>query len=336
MFRLLTAAAAVASFVSAGPISKREWNGPVLPDNLPDPSLIQVGDTWYAFTTGPGPLGNLAPAIPYATSTDFNTWTFNGGNQVLSRLGNWANPSAVWAPDVLQLPNGTFVMYYTAEGKGPAGDSRVYHCVGAATSDNVAGPYEPVDNALACPISQGGAIDPSGFVDSDGTIYVVYKVDGNNIGSGGNCNNGNGKVPTPIMLQKLMADGITLDGPPTTILDHDSADGPLVEAPSIVKKDNSYFLFFSSNCYSGPDYDTSYAVSTNGITNGGKQYAKAQAPNAPLLKTGTGSLYAPGGLTIAKDGVHVVFHADKGTTADTRQLYVGTVNLDTTKNIVTI
>lgn len=336
MYRSFFTAAALAAFVSAGPISKREWHGPVLPDNLPDPSLIQVGNTWYAFVTGPGPLGDLAPAIPYATSTDFSTWTLNGGNSVLNRLGKWAKPSAVWAPDVLQLPNGSFVMYYTAEGYGPAGDSRTYHCVGAATSANVAGPYEPIDNALACPIAQGGAIDPNGFVDSDGTIYVVYKVDGNNIGSGGNCNNGNGAKATPIMLQKLMADGVTLNGPPQVILDRDSNDGPLVEAPSLVKKDNSYFLFFSSNCYSGPDYDSSYAVSTNGITNGGQHYAKAHAPNAPLLKTGTGPLYSPGGLTIAKDGVHVVFHADKGKTADTRQLYAGTVNLDTSKNIVTI
>lgn len=33
--------------------------------------------------------------------------------------------------------------------------------------------------------SQGGAIDPAGFVESDGSHYVVYKIDGNSIGHGG-------------------------------------------------------------------------------------------------------------------------------------------------------
>lgn len=56
------------------------------------------------------------------------------------------------------------------------------HCVGAATSKNIVGPYAAQASALICPLSSGGAIDASGFQDSNGQRYIVYKVDGNSIG----------------------------------------------------------------------------------------------------------------------------------------------------------
>lgn len=231
-------------------------------------------------------------------------------------------------------------MYYTAQ----LSDGST-NCIGVATASAPAGPYTPQNSApVACPSSQGGAIDPNGFQDSDGTNYLLYKVDGNSIGHGGNCNNGVAPiVPTPIMLQRMSADGTATDGSaPVQILDRDDADGPLVEAPSLVRvQDPSsaggwlYILFFSSNCYSGSQYDTSYAVSTNGVAG---PYTKAQAPVGPLLKTGSpyGQLYSPGGLSIASTGTQVVFHADEGTTADTRQMYTGNINVDVAGRSVSI
>lgn len=63
-------------------------------------------------------------------------------------------------------------------------------------------------------------------------------------------------MPTPIMLQRMLKDGVTPDGPPIQILDRIAEDGPLVEAPDIVRsKEGIYFLFFSSGCAT----DSSYA-----------------------------------------------------------------------------
>ena len=51
------------------------------------------------------------------------------------------------------------------------------HCVGAAFSDDILGPYAPQNSPLFCPISQGGAIDAAGYNDK-GQRYIVYKVVG--------------------------------------------------------------------------------------------------------------------------------------------------------------
>lgn len=108
------------------------------------------------------------------------------------------------------------------------------HCVGAATSTSPAGPYTPETSPIQCATSGGGAIDPAGFQDSDGTRYVVYKVDGNNLGGGGSCGNGDDSHSTPLMLQALESDGVTPNGDPVQILDRSDADGPLIEAPDLV------------------------------------------------------------------------------------------------------
>lgn len=62
------------------------------------------------------------------------------------------------------------------------------HCVGAATSNYILGPYVPMPETLFCDLSRGGAIDAAGY-EENGQRYVVYKVDGNSIGNGGDCGN---------------------------------------------------------------------------------------------------------------------------------------------------
>ncbi len=205
-------------------------------------------------------------------------------------------------------------MYYSAEAAQKPGT----HCVGAATASSPQGPFIARPESFACHIDAGGALDPSGFIDDNGKMYVVYKVDGNNIGHGGLCNNGNAPiVPTPIMLQEVSP-----------------ADGPLVEAPALVKVNGMYTLFFSSGCYTGA-YDTSYATSVNGITNGGQHYVKSREP---LLITGTYGLQSPGGLSInRKNPSEVIFHADDGANNwGMRQMYTGHVTYDANARKVTI
>jgi len=179
------------------------------------------------------------------------------------------------------------------------------HCVGVATSKTVTGPYAPASTPFTCHLAQGGAIDPDGFQDVDGTRYVTYKVDGNSKGHGGDCLNTVPPIaPTPLMLQQVASDGMTLIGEPIEILDRDALDGPLIEAPSLHRTSQGiYFLFFSSNCFTGPLYDSNYATASN-ITG---PYTRSQVP---LFITGDGpDLRGPGGLDIVKDGTRVVFHS---------------------------
>jgi beta-xylosidase len=272
--------------------------------NFPDPSIILVDNSWWAFATM-GSINGKRVHVQMAHSNDFTNWTSFGQQDALPSLPAWisVNSPAVWAPDVVQLGPGKLVMYYTAALKS----NSAIHCLGVATASTVSGPYTPVGREpWVCPAAQGGAIDPSGYRDpADNTRWVVYKVDGNAMGHGGNCNNGiHPIVSTPILLQQVSAqDGFTKIGSPTTLITNDPADGPVVEAPSLNKMaDGTFVLYFSSNCWATPLYDVSFATSKN-IRGPYRKYG-------PLMVTGMYNLVAPGGLDVGVNGNHAVFHAN--------------------------
>ncbi|OXV08915.1 hypothetical protein Egran_03321 [Elaphomyces granulatus] len=290
-------AAVVILVVVASPFIKRD-GGPRLAINVsfPDPGF--VGDQsgmWYAFATN----GN-GKRVQVASSMDFETWDLLD-IEALATLSLWETDVNHWAPDVVRRYDGKYVLYYAGEAKEMIG----HHCVGAAISEgeDPKGPYNAQPNAFACNLDQGGSIDPSGFLDRDGTRYVVYKIDGNSIGNGGNCNNG---IPplksTPIMLQEVAEDAVTPVGEPIQILDRDDSDGPLVEAPNLILWDDTYFLFYSSHCFNDVMYDVRY-VTSGSITG---PYTKM----GQLLKTGDYGLISPGGATACICGDRMLFHAN--------------------------
>lgn len=311
---------------NAVPIHKRAENGPVITTDFPDPAVINVDNTWYAFgTQSVFDYENIRVQI--ATSTDFSSWTVTGID-ALGTLPSWVDASnpLVWAPDVIQRDDGSFLLYFSAT-TNTAGNGQ-FHCIGTASSSNIEGPYNSdTDTPFACPTDQGGAIDPAGFRDSDGSRYIVYKIDGNSLGSGGSCGNTVAPIKsTPIMIQPVEEDGVTFAGSATEILTNDANDGPLVEGPSLMKaSDGTYVLFFSSNCYMTTDYDVSYATSSS-VTGG---YTK----ELPLFVSGTDGLLGPGGATADVDGQHMVFHgyASQADVGGRRAMYTATIGVSGTQ-----
>lgn len=221
--------------------------------------------------------------------------------------------------------DGSFIMYYSATTAARPDGSK--HCVGAATSPTILGPYTGLADALFCPLSRGGAIDASGFKDRDGKRYVVYKVDGNSIGHGGAC--GNTVAPivgTPLMLQPVAADGHTFTDNAVALLDNDgAADQGILEAPVLTRsRAGVYFLFFSSGCFATSGYTVSYATATN--LKG--PYTRA---SSALFRTGDGNgLKAPGGMSVWGDNRHMVLHANYGSG---RAMYTTLITLKGTEVI---
>jgi len=221
-----------------------------------------------------------------------------------------ANP---WAPEVFKNPNtGQYIMYYCAT----SADYPSAHCIGASVSDNgIGGPYLPRNESIACPGEWGGAIDPAVFVDDDREIYLLYKVDGNSHGQGGECYNNNAPyTSTPLLLQRMAEDGVTPVGEAAWLLDRetDEGDGPLIEAPSLVKvkvnDENVYVLFYSTGCTRNVDYDIR-VVTAPSITG---PYTR----RGVLLKTDDfGALYAPGSVTVRTSGAYQAGLAGAGDSA---------------------
>lgn len=266
----------------------------VISQDFPDPAVLQVGSTYYAYSTSSG-----SGRIPYATAPAPNgPWTVRG--DALPNKPGWAGNGGFWAPDVSRRSDGTYLMYFA----GPSvAQGRM--CVGAASANTPAGPFTPVGSGpLVCNAGEGGDIDPSAFVNTDGRRYLLYKNDGNAIG-----------VPTIIWLQPVAADGVTLTGGRSELLRNDRPEeGGVIEAPKLVKRPSQYVLFYAAGVYSQNTYSTSYAVSPS-LTG---SYAKAYRP---LMTTDSvnGTVQGPGGADVPSSGDHIFFH---GWLSGIRGMYV--------------
>ena len=320
---------------TTGHLLKRDISGPVIPTDFPDPSIIQVGGTWYAFgTQSIYDYKNVKTQL--ATSTDFNNWDLRENYDALRNLPSWVNMNdpKIWAPDVFQNDEGDYVMYFSASHR----DQPYKHCVGAAKSSAIEGPYDSVtDTPLACPLDLGGAIDASSFQDDDGSRWMLYKDDGNSQGSGGVCGNSNNdtrQADTWIVLIQMGGDGYTVTGNPMRILNRDAADGPLIEAPALTRQDNGqYVLYFSSQCYTDKNYDTSYAVSDR-LTGG---YQKAARPVLEYPYTET-TIWGPGGADVDDNSAHMAFHgySSAAGVGGRRFMYVARPTFHDETNTVTV
>jgi hypothetical protein len=229
--------------LAAIPMTWATVNGPVISSNFPDPAILVTSGGTYAFATMSGSIN-----IQVATSPDGGvSWALQSGVDALPNVGSWATANSTWAPDVIDRGAGTFVMCrsfpsfklgaietHASADYAAWSLSQRTHCVAAATSTSPVGPYTPEAQPIACQTAGGGAIDPAGYQDTNGTRYIVYKVDGSSLGGGGPCGNANGEYSTPIMLQEMEADGVTPTGDPVQILDRGQSDGPLIEAPALI------------------------------------------------------------------------------------------------------
>lgn len=259
------------------------FTNPVLATNFPDPHVVPDGSGGYiAFATN----GN-AMNVQTARSDDLVTW--RQGSDALPQLPSWSTPGKVWAPEALEWADGTYRLYYTT---AVVGEDR--QCLSVAVAEEALGPYEDSSSApLVCEIDEGGSIDATPFVDSDGTAWLYWKNDGNHVG-----------IESSIRVAPLSDDGLAVDGEPTVVLEQDQLwEGMLVEGPSLWEHEGTYHLFYSGNGYWTDQYAVGHAV--------------GESPTGPFTKTPepvltTNEVAAGPGhnsLVEVEDQVWMVYHA---------------------------
>lgn len=250
--------------------------GLVYPFDFPDPDVILVGHTYYAYATN-----SVAGNIQIIQSSDMAHWTAVGN--ALPKLPSWAAANYTWAPSVAQL-GGTFELYYAVDVAGTKTE-----CISVATATQPQGPFiDKSTGPLECQKALGGSIDPSSFVDTNGTPYLEWK-------SGG-------PGSSAIWSQPLTAAGTAfVAGTNATLLLTPSQawESGTVEAPDLVTNGGHYFLFFSGN-----DWNTaSYAVGV----------ATCSGPLGPCTDTSPSAILSSGG-TVAGPGGESVFTDSAGAT----------------------
>lgn len=144
-----------------------------------DPSIILAEDGWFYI------YGSHMAA---AKSQDLIAWQMISSGpsnaectlvenvqEQMSEALTYAKTTTFWAPDVVQLKNGTYAMYYcTCEGSSPLS------MLGLAYAERPEGPYENQGILLKSGYAGYNAtyypnvVDPCTFYDAEGRLWMVY------------------------------------------------------------------------------------------------------------------------------------------------------------------
>jgi beta-xylosidase len=273
---------------------------PLDPMDAPDPTIITVDPSYcgsdapscyYAYTTQVVFL-----IAPLWRSTDLVNWSLaddiNGS--VMPVLAPWVQWGHNWAPSVLEVPGNPestrFVMWYTARE-----DATGRQCLGVATASTPNGPFVDSSTKPAfCQNASNDTIDASTYIDTDGTIYLVYKTG----------------PPDALWVSRLTPDAMTVVPNTAVMLLHGGApDAGIVEAPTMIRYKRDLYLFYSTDDW----WTDRYRVAT----------AQCDAPTGPCRRmydakavlASRGTMVGPGGQTPIQDtsgAWHLFFHAWTG------------------------
>jgi xylan 1,4-beta-xylosidase len=205
-------------------VAEEFYANPVVASDLPDPSIIRVGATYWATATS----SEWAPQFPQLKSDDLVNWECVGS--VFAQKPAWSTAN-YWAPELMAW-RGKFYVYYVARKKdGPL-------AVGVATADRPEGPYTDRGPIVA---QDAGSIDPVAVDDEKGRRFLVWKEDGNSR-----------KLPTILWAAPLNEDGTRLAGEPRELFRNDVPwEGAVIEGPFIVRRGDWFYLFYSGGACCG-------------------------------------------------------------------------------------
>jgi beta-xylosidase len=251
------------------------------PFDFPDPSVLRVDGTFYAYATGSSSF--FFSTVPIVQSVDLRSWTYVGealpGGEDGAPPGEnqWAMLFAhTWAPSVTRV-GADFLLYYSARERTSG-----RHCIGVAVSaTGPAGPFHDHATApLVCQRARGGSIDPDAFVDTDGRRFLLFKSEGTP------------REPTRLWSVPLTADGRSKAGSPRELMStRDAWEQPIIEGPAMVHDAHGYNLFYSASRWE----TSAYAIGV----------AHCDGPRGPCSRTystpvvaNRGTMRGPGGPTV--------------------------------------
>jgi beta-xylosidase len=228
--------------------AQQTYRNPVVAGDFPDPSVIRVGDTYFAASTS----SEWGPPYRLYESNDLINWRYLGG--LFKEMPEWTMGS-YWAPE-LYYHDGTYFVYYTARRKS---DRKSF--IGVATTRNIREGFS--DHGVIVEWTNE-AIDAF-IIEINGERYITWKAYGLDRGR-----------TVEIVGAKLSDDGLKITGDAFTLLsaERDSWEAGGIEGQCLVEHGGYIYMFYSGNacCGRNCNYQTGVARAKT-ITGPWEKYA---------------------------------------------------------------
>jgi GH43 family beta-xylosidase len=266
---------------------------PVLNMNFPDPTVINVDGTYYAYATQGRSEGNTNH-VQVASSKDLFHWKYLG--DALPEKPSWASYN-FWAPDVLfDTASQQYVMFFSAKNK----DTSLNMCIGVAFSKTPQGPF--VD--MGAPLLKGkdfSNIDPMVMIDPKSGKKILYW----------------GSDFAPIRVQELNEDWKSFkngsEAKAILFPDKNKDYEKLIEGAWVDYNEGKYYLYYSGDncCGDRANYAVMIARADNPFGPFETPGKYDGAGNSVILAKDS-DWFAPGHNSIVKDvkgNLWIAYHA---------------------------
>jgi GH43 family beta-xylosidase len=276
--------------------------------DLADPAALLHDGVYYLYGTGD------SRGFDVWSSRDLKTWE-KSVRAIEAGEGVWGD-GAFWAPAIVER-NGKFYLFYSASGILPVDGGRRSVRICVAVADSPTGPFREVVARL--PLIGRAVIDPDVFIDSDGTPYLYFVADLNDISRTGE-----------IYVVKLSDDLLSPVGEPVACI---SASQPWEgtvwnEGPTVAKVGETYVLMYSGNFWGSHDYAVGFATAPTPMGPWDKY------DENPILRRYAG-LFGTGHNSIVRDPKGdwlTFFHAHRGERDASRDTYVAKLKMKLAEN----
>lgn len=250
---------------------------------LADPTIFYHDNTYYLYGTMEGDWDS---GFKVYTSKNKKNWTDKG--KVLKK-GDAFGTKGFWAPQVFTY-NSKFYMAYVANEN-----------IAIAESDSPLGPFTQKEiKSITAPVRM---IDPFVFFDGDKIYLYHVRLDrGNRIYVA--------EMSKDLSSIKEETAKECISGSEYWENTHNSK-WSITEGPTVLKRDNIYYLFYSANDFNNPDYAVGYATSNSPYGPWEKH------KNSPVLSKKQTSINGSGHgdfFTDKKGKLNYVFHTHDSNT----------------------
>jgi beta-xylosidase len=235
------------------------YRNPIWNQDFPDPYVVESGADFYAYATQRDDLG-----FQCLHSKDLVHW---------ERLPDVFKPSWAddhyWAPEV-HAWKGKWYLVYSARNR-----MTHKHDVAIAVGDSAHGPFHEWSKLVDGSTNNVGDIDATLYLDEK-RPFLLYSAED----------------PRSIEIVPLSGDLSHTVGEPTMLLKPDRPiEKQITEAPTLVKRDDRYWLFYSTGWFQSNKRDACYQIWAASSPRLFGPYVK---PPKPLITTKPEEVYSPG------------------------------------------
>jgi len=293
---------------SAPSFAAGTYTNPVYAGSMPDPSVMKLGEAYYAFgTTGSERLSD-GRIFTLLRSTNLVDWDSLGGALTPPSPNLHVQ---YWAPEIT-ANDGKFYLYYAMGGLEPE-----KFALRVAIGSKPEGPFVDNGQPLVDCESNRFAIDPFPFRDDDGKWYFFYARNFTNSVAG--------EHPGTALAVDRLVDMTRLAGECHVVVRarydwtlyqahrrmdvYDATfDWHTIEGPCVVKHEGRYYCFYSGANYQTTRYGVDYVVAEHPL---GPYNDQGDYPR--VLHSVPGHVRGPGdhSMVTGPDGQtqYVVYHA---------------------------